>query len=491
MLRRRPRGRARQYVHPDRERRIVAGTLARSGHYTATVLTVCMIFFVAMLHTTEVRAQLEFSVSPSPVGSGARAAGMADAFIAIADDATAASWNPAGLVQLQRPEISIVGAFNAVSEEFHSSGMPDVDSSQYSDAIDLNFLSVVYPLPFSLGTKNLTLSLSYQRKYDFTRTFDVDFTTISNPGGAVNVTDWTFDFEQTGGFATLSPSLALELTETLSVGASFNFWRSSFLSENGWEKEVVSRAETTSDGVPLSITNQTIREEYEDLSGENYTIGVLWKVTPKFALGLRYDTSFTADADFESDLIRDGMTLVSVSEDREINFPDTWSIGASYRVNDRLTFAFDFSRTDWNDFYVERADGEQFSLIDGTNLDDPATHTEFDPTHTARLGAEYVLIPKTTGAELNALWSLRGGLFFDQEPASGRTLDEPVGDGHADDFYGIAMGVGLLAYQRVNIDLAYQFRYGHDVNGDFISGPQSFDEDVFQHRVLLSTVIYF
>ena len=48
--------------------------------------------------------------TPDPVGAGARAAGMSNAFIAIADDATAASWNPASLVQLERPEIAIVGS---------------------------------------------------------------------------------------------------------------------------------------------------------------------------------------------------------------------------------------------------------------------------------------------------------------------------------------------------------------------------------------------
>ena len=46
------------------------------------------------------------------VGSGARAFGMGGAFIAVADDATAASWNPAGLSQLEKPELSGVFATN-------------------------------------------------------------------------------------------------------------------------------------------------------------------------------------------------------------------------------------------------------------------------------------------------------------------------------------------------------------------------------------------
>ena len=48
------------------------------------------------------------------LGSGARAYGMGGAFLARADDATAASWNPAGLSYLRTPELSLVGAFNSI-----------------------------------------------------------------------------------------------------------------------------------------------------------------------------------------------------------------------------------------------------------------------------------------------------------------------------------------------------------------------------------------
>src|SRR5512137_326851 len=47
------------------------------------------------------------------LGSGARAMGMGGAFLARADDATAASWNPAGLSYLRLPEVSLVGAYNS------------------------------------------------------------------------------------------------------------------------------------------------------------------------------------------------------------------------------------------------------------------------------------------------------------------------------------------------------------------------------------------
>ena len=108
-------------------------------------------------------------------------------------------------------------------------------------------------------------------------------------------------------------------------------------------------------------------------------------------------------------------------------------------------------------------------------------------------GLRQVHIPKQPEDTLPRLWSLRGGLFYDEEPASGRPSGNRSieGDGKPDRFYGFAVGAGLLAFQRVNIDLAYQFRYGNGVNGDFVRGVPGFEEDFIQHRVLLSTVIYF
>ena len=136
-----------------------------------------------------------------------------------------------------------------------------------------------------------------------------------------------------------------------------------------------------------------------------------------------------------------------------------------------------------------------FSLVDASNRGNPFGRADFDPTYTVRFGAEYVCIPKQLGPELDRLWTFRGGLFFDQEPASGvdNSVRFPLSkpSGNPDDFYGFALGVGLLANQRVNIDLAYQFRYGAEVNRDFLRGVNGFNEHLRQHRVLLSTVIYF
>lgn len=443
--------------------------------------------------------EVEFPISPTPIGAGARAAGMADAFVAIADDATAASWNPAGLVQLEDPELSIVGSFNGISEDFHSRFHPEIEDSFSDDSTDLNFASVVYPIPRLIGDRNAVVSLSYQHRYDLSRDHSFPFQTrFVDENDITSDIDQRFNFKQSGSLSTISPAFAIELSETLSVGATMNFWRSSFLSDNGWEqREQLKRTSVLTDpfiGVfpPIRTRRESI-SEYEDFSGENYTLGVMWNVTTRWNVGLRYDTAFTGTANFKQRVVRNGSLESNTRETRRIRFPDTLAIGVSYRANDRLTVSADISKTDWNDLVATTKGGRTFSLVDSTNRSDRSVATDFGDTITVRIGAEYVLLPKDLDGELDYLWTLRGGLFYDEEPASGRK-DSSVtskGSGDPDSFYGAAVGVGLLLHQRMNLDVAYQIRCADGVNADLVQGVPGFDEDVVQHRLLISAVIYF
>lgn len=426
--------------------------------------------------------ELEISVSPSPVGSGARAAGMADAFVAVADDATAASWNPAGLVQLELPEASAVGSYNGIRDEFFATNHPEFDSTHSDHNYDLNYLSMVYPLPFQVAGRNAVVSLNYQRKYNFSREFDVEYNRSGTFGdGTPYNSFYDMTFRQDGGLSTITPALAIEITNRLSVGVALNFWRDSFLSDNEWDQSFRTEATYEFGGTSVSSTLDTF-DKYNNFSGENVTVGLLWSVTDRWNVGARYDSTFAGTAGYRQVstwTTGDPPVVFSdvTEEVREVRFPNTFALGTAYRANDRLTLSCDLTRTDWNDFYFEDEGGNRFSLVDAAPLGDD----RFDPTHTVRLGAEYVFIPERPEEILNRLWTIRGGVFYDQEPATDKT----------DDFYGFAVGCGLLAYHRVNIDAAYQLRYGHHVNEDFFRGIEGFNEDVLQHRVLLSTVIYF
>ncbi len=105
----------------------------------------------------------------NPVGAGARAAGTGFAFISVADDATAASHNPAGLAQLVAPEISIVGSHLMRSER--PDGSSEIETQDLRNPSLLNFLSIVAP-PIDLGRK-VVVSLHMHRAFELKDTLDL------------------------------------------------------------------------------------------------------------------------------------------------------------------------------------------------------------------------------------------------------------------------------------------------------------------------------
>jgi len=88
---------------------------------------------------------------------GARSLGMGGAFIGLADDASAAEANPAGLSILRKPEVSIEARNYLEQQILTTSGtFPDVKRTaftHYSQRVQLSFASVVMPLPhnFTIG----------------------------------------------------------------------------------------------------------------------------------------------------------------------------------------------------------------------------------------------------------------------------------------------------------------------------------------------------
>ncbi len=71
-------------------------------------------------------------------GIGARALGMGSSFVSIADDATAAYWNPAGLVQIPRRAFATMysDSFGAVQGGFLSKGLVEYNFVSYVQQIE-------------------------------------------------------------------------------------------------------------------------------------------------------------------------------------------------------------------------------------------------------------------------------------------------------------------------------------------------------------------
>ena len=205
---------------------------------------------------------LNFATSPAPVGSGARAQGKAVAFIAVADDATAAAHNPAGLVQLQEPEASVVGSY-FVRLERQDVTQPGIRvEDQTFDSAELNYLSGVYP--FRLLGRNVVVSLNYQRLFDLKGATDVaaPFTTID---GLQQVHS-----RQDGGLFTISPAVAVQIPPTFSAGIAFNIWPDLF--GNGWTQDVTVRGQGFVASGPRTVPFLSNGRITEDFSFQGFNV---------------------------------------------------------------------------------------------------------------------------------------------------------------------------------------------------------------------------
>jgi long-subunit fatty acid transport protein len=417
--------------------------------------------------------------SPNPVGSGARAQGMGSAFIAVADDATAASWNPAGLVQLERPEFSIVGDYLYREEAFSSASRPEIDNRNSVDSINLNYLSFSYP--FALWNRNMVVSANFQRLYDFDRDFEYG---RSISGGVIG--NETVTFDQDGYLGAIGMAYALEITPRISLGVTMNVWTDALGIRNGWDENVRTTSTINAINNPLiglipvdppQVLDIQTRDEYEDFSGINWNLGILWDINRYFTVGAILKTPFWGDLDhgFVQTVRDETGNLVSsttIDESAELRLPMSYGAGISCRFNDRFSMALDAYRTDWSDYTFKDGDGNKFSPIDGRPIDT----SDVEDTTQVRLGAEYLLLfPEKT-----LVVPLRAGIFYDPEPKEGSPKD----------FYGFSLGSGI-GYGKVVLDAAYVFRWGNDVDGDNLITTGDTEVDARQHTFLMSLIVYF
>ena len=413
--------------------------------------------------------------TPNPVGSGARAMGMGGAFIAVADDATAASWNPAGLTQLKKPEISFALSYFSRKDDITFGEHPEASGPETGLSKDINYLSMAYP--FELLDRNMIVSLNYQLLYDFDRNIRTNITT-----GFSNLNEQKVKFRQRGKLRTLSPAYAIEITPDFSLGFTFNIWTDNLFWSNGWESNTIINASTYRKGLFNSrelsaLTKEKDYDRFYGFSGFNMHIGFLWDINQFITIGGVVKTPFTGEMQHERVSITKnrGPQLplswykIRIDEDVDMEMPLSYGLGVAVRFSDRFTTSLDVFRTEWDRFKMEDGFGRRWNPTTGKRSYESST----DETHQVRLGAEYLFIfPRT-------VVPVRGGLFYDPEPT----------ENNPDDFWGATLGTGISLGDLI-FDCAYQFRYGNNVGGGLFKGYSS-RSDVIQHLLMVSFIYHF
>ena len=397
------------------------------------------------------------------LGSGARAYGMGGAFLARADDATAASWNPAGLSYLRAPELSLVGVYNS----FTTVENLDNDSLKGSS---VDFAAFTWPV--GAGEVRGAVQLSYQRAISFDGTRHIDqYGAIGddegNGVGLVRVDDGVSD----GGFDVVALGTGLRLSRHVRAGFTVNRWL------NGYGQSL----ERNLYNLPTNRQRRHFDLDFRP-RGWSFNLGLIVSPIETLNLAAVYKTPFTAtvgldrarrdyfgDPEEPDEITSNAFSSNSV----RLDFPSSFGFGLSWRARETLTLSADYTRSDWSsarirDYFEVRftpasdAEGNpgqpppplffqqlQYPTLktvqDPDDPNDPALVVAQQDAEQIRAGVEWVLIKGRLKIPL------RGGYFNDRQiaPAGNDTVR----------FNGITAGTGLIL-GALQLDVAWVYEFG-------------------------------
>ena len=389
---------------------------------------------------------LEFSFS----NPGARSMGLGGAFVALADDATAAFANPAGLVQLVRPEISIELRQRKYSTPYTEGGraagsptgwgIDTVDGirTSFSDETTsgVSFLSFVYPgTRWSLSLYRHQLA-EFRIRTEINGLFgDVQEGEIRRYEDQVTVTE--LDIVGTGLAG------AYQVSDSLSVGIGLSYF-SGRIENQGEVYGLDNFPETLFEANSFRPDRLHVISTFDaDDWYLGLNLGFLWNFADDWRLGGVYRQGPQLDYELYNragpfNVAPEGSVLASVT-DRAIAFPDVWGLGVAYRSpNGSLTIGFEWDRVEYS-MILETLDSEQVDTTD-VGMDDA------DELH---LGFEYVFM------QTSPLIAVRAGLWRDPDHRIRYEGDDPFSQAlyqPGEDLLHISLGAGI-AFKRFQIDI--------------------------------------
>jgi len=456
----------------------------------------------------------------APAGAGARALAMGGAFIAVADDATAASWNPAGLAAVQRPQVTVVGDVTRLADSLPSytlirsypTGLratesgPGVGATRRSRNVD--FASVTYPV--TVGRSHIVPQFSYRRavKGNFaeqrTQPYEYTDSTGFRETGSDAVT-----FEPSQGIDVYSGGVGVTVARMLHIGAVLNLWRGGPSGED-------SRRISGSFSLPTatgSLTPSSYRSTYtETFTGTNVDVGVLFKPISRVSLGAVVHNKFnlTREYSYARQYTNWGGSISSqeYGENGAIEWPRSIGVGVAVRPASGLTVSTDYTRSSWSEAtYIFTASDTQ--VINGrrTTIDtagDAIYPTLFRPSAPVqqhfnvpqrdssqlRMGGEFMWRRADTG--LFAAIPIRAGVYRNRSLLPQSNGDERSG-------IGATIGTGVT-WRQFSVDVAYSRESISGKSSEFpLTVLNGFSESQKQdgveitvlHRLMFSTTVTF
>ncbi len=419
---------------------------------------------------------------------GARSLGLGTAYTGVADDFSAAYWNPAGLGQIRLNEVSFGLSnlsFGNKSTLFNSFRDTNTffgnNTSTTNSSTNLNSAGLVYAVPTERGS--LVFALGYGRQSDFTAGSSFNG---FNPRNSI-VQSWAANGALPPPDSTIAEQLALAVVDTLTgrfyspigdsltqsgrvfEGGGINFFTvagSIEAAQNvylGLTLNFISGSysyrrnyfETDANNIyqgrfPYDLSQISVTENLEtDISGFNAKLGFLYAPTPNSRVGLTVKTpswvtareTFTSSAasDFYTGLPNHLAVDFPVAKNEyDVKTPFSFSGGFSVTEN-IVTLVGDLEYTDWSQLEFSSSGTFSSAFNDYLLGLNSTIKDTLQATVNLRGGIE-VALPKTD-------ISLRAGFAY--LPSAYRFESSSNAQKY------ITAGIGFLLDNSIALDLGY------------------------------------
>jgi long-chain fatty acid transport protein len=335
------------------------------------------------------------------------ASGLGNAFAgggAVAEDASTIFFNPAGMTYIQGTQI--VGAVHLIKPSVNFSGMvsPAVGGGDGGDAGDLALVPNFYykrdltdAVKFGLG-----VNAPFGLKTEYDSTWLGRFQAVKSEVKTINI----------------NPAIAFKVNDQLSVGAGVSaMW---------------AQAELTS---VANLAGAQVKIKGDDW-GFGFNFGAIYQATADTRLSLAYRSEVKQKLNGEVSSVI-AKPLFNTGVTANINLPDSLSVSAFSRFDDKWDLMGDVTWTHWSNFQELKVVSDSGSVV--------GTPTQENWSNTLRysVGANY---------HYSEALKLRAGLAYDEEAISDqfRTARIP-----GNDRKWVSLGANWKVTPNSSIDVGY------------------------------------
>jgi len=330
-----------------------------------------------------------------------------NAFAATADDPSAVYYNPAGITQLEGANLSLGMYGITMASRFNSTAGPSINSQQEWAALPQIFSTI------SFTNSHLTLGLGTYSPYGLSMEWPYNAPWVAHGLPRSGEID----------YFRANPVLAWQPCDTFSIaaGAMLDY----------------SEAE-----LQLNPPGAQVRLRGRD-DDAGFNLGLLWHPWQQHSFGVTYRSA--TDMDYQGHA-RTATALGAASQATSLNyhFPQTVTVGYSYRPTTNWNFEVDADWTDWTSLRTLTVVGTPLAYPFNWK---PSTMYEFGATRFLGKG-----------------WRASAGYMFSENSVPSGFLNPLVPDS---DRHLFSVGVGK-SYSHLSWDAAYQLGYGpsRPVSGD-------------------------